>query len=477
MADHSIEITPIDDQIPLLPQTKKDELSLNYINLFFYFINTLFFWQLNIEEGRKVDHLIDINERIDEMFEDLDNSSIKSCTIFKVNVWQRESNPDAYTPKMVSIGPYHKKNTQLGPMKKYKLLYLRRFLQRNKRLEVKSYISELEKVKEKVLKCYEDIEKLGNDSHEFCEMLLFDGCFVVEFIQECCGIHPKREARIINVNGCYIFRDLMLVENQLPFFVLNKLHLMTKEDGELPLAILVNTFFTSFVNWPKRTFESFGETEYCNAENIKHLLHVVHIFSCHGNPKKNSKNDEMSPMVMPNATELSEAGVSYAKVKNMTSLFDIKFENGLMTIPCFTVEDGTETVLRNLIAYEQQSFDVYPTYFSDYANFMDYLIDSDKDVNLLRRKGIIENWIGEDKEVASLFNKIGNGVTVYSTFYYNEECIKATQHCEQPWNRMKANLRHNYFNSPWAGASTVAAIILLLLTATQTVLAFTGAVK
>jgi len=43
MSDHSIEITPIDDQIPLLPQTKKDEVSLNYINLFFYFINTLFF--------------------------------------------------------------------------------------------------------------------------------------------------------------------------------------------------------------------------------------------------------------------------------------------------------------------------------------------------------------------------------------------------------------------------------------------------
>uniref|UniRef100_M1CDD1 Uncharacterized protein n=2 Tax=Solanum tuberosum TaxID=4113 RepID=M1CDD1_SOLTU len=190
---------------------------------------------------------------------------------------------------------------------------------------------------------------------------------------------------------------------------------------------------------------------------------------------------------MPNATELSEAGVSFAKIGNinrnkdnirdMTSLFDIKFEDGLMTIPCFQVCDDTETFLRNLIAYEQQSSDVQPKYFSDYATFMDYLIDSDKDVNLLRRKGIIENWIGEDKEVASLFNKIGNGVTVYSTFYYNEECIKAIQHCEQPWNRMKANLRHNYFNSPWAGASTVAAIILLLLTATQTVLAFTGAVK
>ncbi|KAL3338766.1 hypothetical protein AABB24_027739, partial [Solanum stoloniferum] len=452
MADHSIEITPIDDQIPLLPQTKKDE----------------------IEEERKVDHSIDINERIDEMFADLDNSSIKSCTIFKVNVWLRESNPDAYTPKMVSIGPYHKKNTQLGPMKKYKLLYLRRFLQRNESLDVKSYISELEKVKEKVLKCYEDIEMLGNDSHEFCEMLLFDGCFVVEFIRECCRIYPEGEDKIINVNDSYIFRDLMLLENQLPFFVLNKLHLMTKKDGELPLAILVNKFFTVFVNWPKMTLESFGETEYCNAENSKHLLHVVHIFSCHGNPMKNSKNDKTSSTVMPNATELSEAGVSYAKVKNISSVFDIKFENGLMTIPCFQVEDDTETLLRNLIAYEQQSSDVDPTYFSDYAIFMDHLIDSEKDVNLLCQKGIIVNWIGEDKEVASLFNKIGKGVTTYANFYYKEEIKKAIEHREKPWNRMKANLMRNYFSSPWVGASTVAAIILLILTTIQTILTFTG---
>ncbi|KAG5608650.1 hypothetical protein H5410_019931 [Solanum commersonii] len=294
----SIEITPIDDQIPLLPQTKNDE----------------------IEEGRKVDRLININERIDEMFKD-----------YLLN--------HAYTPKMVSIGPYHKKNTQIGPMKKYKLLYLRWFLQWNERLDVKSYISELEKVKEEVLKCYEDIKKIGNDSQEFCEMLLFDGCFAVEFIREsCCGIYPEVEDKIININHNYIFRDLMLLENQLPFFVLDKLHDMTKQDDELPLAILVNKVFTFFVNCPKMTFESFGKIE-CKAENIKHLLHVLHIFSCHGNPMKKTTNYFMSPTVMPNATELSEAGVSYAKVRNMTSLFDIKFENGLMTIPYYKEEN------------------------------------------------------------------------------------------------------------------------------------------
>ncbi|CAN4090353.1 unnamed protein product [Withania somnifera] len=103
---------------------------------------------------------------------------------------------------------------------------------------------------------------------------------------------------------------------------------------------------------------------------------------------------------------------------------------------------------------------------------MDYLIDSEKDVSLLGQQGIIKNEIGEGKEVANFFNKIGKGVSMSSNFYYKEECRKLDRHCKKPWNRMKASLKHNYFYSPWAGASTIGAIILLILTAIQTVLAF-----
>ncbi|KAG5608644.1 hypothetical protein H5410_019925 [Solanum commersonii] len=280
---HSIEMTTIDDQIPLLPQTENDE----------------------IEEWRKVDHLIDIketngqdtlwsqtkksvNQIFDEMLENLDNSSIEACTIFKVNVGLRESNPDAYTPKMISIGPYHKKNPQRCSMEKYKLLYLQRFLQRKEGLDVESCINELKELKEEAIKCYEDIDELGNDSR-FCQMLLLDGCFVVEFIREYCEMCLQGEEDIINIKDSYIFRDLILLENQLPFFVLNKLHYITKQDDDLPLPILAITSFTFFIDLSKMTPKSFGEIE-CNAENIKHLLHVVHIFSCYENPMKNSKD-------------------------------------------------------------------------------------------------------------------------------------------------------------------------------------------
>ncbi|TMW93016.1 hypothetical protein EJD97_012291 [Solanum chilense] len=419
-----------------------------------------------------------MNQIFDKMFEDLDKSSINLCIIFKVNVRLCESNPDAYTPKMVSIGPYHKKNPQLHPMEKYKLLYLRRFLERQEGLDVQRCIKMLEGMKEDALKCYDDIENLDTD--EFCKMLLLDGCFVVEFIRECCEIYPEEETKIIDlVDYKYnqILRDLLLLENQLPFFILKALHSLTAEYDELPLEELAITLFSHVANLGYICNNLMNLKISDQRHDMKHLLQVVHIVSCPLNFKKlSNENDTKWNKVMPNATELSEAGVSFIKAE--TSLFDIEFDKGLMTIPSIDVVDCTETLMRNFIAYEQQSTDLEYLYFSDYATFMDHLIDSDKDVNLLRRNKIIANWIGEDKEVASLFNKIGNGVTVYSNFYYRKVFLKAVKHCdEKPSNRWKASLKHNYFSSPWVGASTLTVIILLILTTIQTVLAIISIIK
>ncbi|XP_009788155.1 UPF0481 protein At3g47200-like isoform X1 [Nicotiana sylvestris] len=487
---HHIEITQMDHQIPLLYQTSVNEATDN-----------------EIEEGRKVDYLIDIEETngqdqsrlqaiksakqiYDRNFKDFNNPSIKSTTIFKVSAGLSESNPNAYKPMLITIGPYHKHNTELRSIEKYKLMYLQRFLRRKEGIDMESYIREMEELKDEACKCYDNIHDFYNDNiGEFLLMLLLDGCFVVEYIRECCGIIPTGEDIIIS-GGCLdnqVRRDLLLLENQLPFFVLAKLHDMTMDIDQTSFIIMVKCAFLPSL--PKITPASFVENE-GNAKNIKHILQLVHM-SCHpsdmNNPSIEIEHCGKSLIwidIMPNATELCEAGVSFTKVgtvytyleednfEDCTSLFDIKFENGLMKIPCFEVVDDTETILRNLIAYEQQSPNEHSRYFSDYAVFMDHLIDSEKDVNLLRLKGVIRNRIGEDKEVANLFNKIGKGVSISSDFYYKEECRKVVQHCQKPWNRMKANLRHNYFHSPWAGVSTVAAIILLLLTVIQTILSF-----
>ncbi|XP_009789236.1 UPF0481 protein At3g47200-like isoform X2 [Nicotiana sylvestris] len=525
MAQH-IEITPLLDQTPPNEASKNESparprlLKPSPTAATSFFAFAVASHQV-IQEGGKADYIIEIrtadqtNESTNQVFDE------GSSTIFKVNVGLCESNPDAYIPKLISIGPYHKKNPRLRSMEKYKLRYQQRFLQRKAWRDVEYYISEMEKLKDEALKCYDDIGDLESDIiSKFSDLLLLDGCFVVEYIREFYEGVPEGEDKIIDAAWMesLVDRDLLLLENQLPFFILAKLHEMTKDPTDAPFIQMVKYNFGSSL--PKVTPKFINATDDDDAEEIKHLLQVVHMCccpsemntgltrnsrkkkgsskkSCNWNPlrigkskkKFKTKDGDLWHDRMRSATELDEAGIRFSNVgkiyrklnknnkEDAISLFDIKFNNGLLEIPCFEVVNSTETILRNLIAYEQHSSDVHPKYFTDYVIFMDHLINSGKDVNLLRLNGIIRNRIGDDEEVAIMFNKLGEGVIPSTDFFYKVECRKVIEHCEKPWNENMASLRHNYLNSPWAKISTAAAIILLLLTVAQTVLALISTLK
>ncbi|KAL9408615.1 hypothetical protein AB3S75_047067 [Citrus x aurantiifolia] len=174
------------------------------------------------------------------------------------------------------------------------------------------------------------------------------------------------------------------------------------------------------------------------------------------------------------ATEIPEAGIEFRKVevdKDDDSLFDIKFENGVMKMPSLEIGDATETIFQNLIAYEQCSQDLNLKHVIDYVEFLKCLINSSKDAELLRRCGIIENLLGDDEAIATLLKKLCDGVVLGEKFYYWEVFNKVIHHCSRRRNKWMAKLRHDYFNTPWAIISVLAALFLLLLTLLQSLFA------
>ncbi|KAF8015760.1 hypothetical protein BT93_H1329 [Corymbia citriodora subsp. variegata] len=368
-------------------------------------------------------------------------------SIFKVRHPLREVNEKAYDPEILAIGPYHHGNDKYKFMEEQKLRYLQRLLERRNEGSLDKCMSKLRELEQQAHNCY--AETIDASQENFLAMMLIDGCFIIELFRK----FNMKELRdeddrideddpIMHESGIRtsIERDLLLLENQVPLFILSTLYDLTKgPDEHHEFSYVAIEYFNIELGGPirKPTIDkSQGE----------HLLHLYHIHAL--------------------GDRAVGVGVRFRALQE-GELSDIKFVNGILAIPVLYVEDNTETQFRNLIAYEQYRLSRGINYFTDYVTFLDCLINSSKDVKVLRHAGIIKNYMGDDEVVAQMFNKIGDHVTV-SDSYYSEIFQKVNAHCAKRTKVWMAKLRRDYFHSPWAFLSALAAIVLLLLTIAET---------
>ncbi|KAI5318862.1 hypothetical protein L3X38_038570 [Prunus dulcis] len=140
-------------------------------------------------------------------------------------------------------------------------------------------------------------------------------------------------------------------------------------------------------------------------------------------------------------------------------------------IPFFVlqVDDWTETLFRNLLVFEQ-CHDHHMRYITQFIYFMAGMIRTSKDVDLLTEHEIISSGLGSNDKLCALIERIGQGVGFnVRTYCYRSLSTKLNAYCKVPWHKWKANLKRDYFNTPWKLASTIAAIVLLVLTLIQTI--------
>ncbi|GKU99436.1 hypothetical protein SLEP1_g12289 [Rubroshorea leprosula] len=393
--------------------------------------------------------------------------------LFKVN-------EKAYEPYVISIGPYHRGKDHLKEMEGQKVQSLKWLLQRNTYQSVETYLSEIRNMEKEIRNCYS--EPLDISKEEFVEMMVLDGCFIIQFFTKNLGDSFCYSGLIYSS----ILHDLVLVENQLPFFVLLKLLNIISSKFPTVVFNMVGVtdprshFIRKVLKKFKKDMPGLTVDRTYNDDSIQEVEHLVHLLHSNWRPSKEATDeydkqtkDWKWHFMIPSATELREAGIEFQVVETegdnvKRSLFDIKFKNGKLEMPAVTIEDGTESLYRNLIACEQ--FDnSEPRYLTEYVKLMDCLINSGKDVELLCKKEIIVNFLGDHETVAILFNRLGDHTNLSKkNFFYAQLFKDVHKHYKTPWNKRKANLRHNYFNTPWAFISFLAATLLLLLTVLQT---------
>lgn len=94
-------------------------------------------------------------------------------------------------------------------------------------------------------------------------------------------------------------------------------------------------------------------------------------------------------VTIPSASKLIKSGIKFEPY--FGNVMNVEFQNKILKLPKIIIYNTTEIILRNLMVYETTIIKKY--YILQYSYFMDNLIDTIDDVNILVDHGIIVNNI------------------------------------------------------------------------------------
>ncbi|KAL0415390.1 UNVERIFIED_CONTAM: hypothetical protein Slati_3370900 [Sesamum latifolium] len=197
----------------------------------------------NFDERKWID---EIRKTLDEEIEEETEIPV---TIFAVPKTLFISDPNSYTPQEVAIGPYHHLRAELYDMETYKVAAAKRNQGELRNLKLHEIVAHLSELELKIRACYHRPVSFGSEALAW--MMAVDVSFLFEFF-EVCGVRkgkiltkvPSRLAHMISISGHKtthynaILRDIMMLENQIPLFVIK---LLLKFQLSSPDEVLFDT--------------------------------------------------------------------------------------------------------------------------------------------------------------------------------------------------------------------------------------------
>ncbi|PWA55721.1 hypothetical protein CTI12_AA425290 [Artemisia annua] len=395
-----------------------------------------------------------------------------SCCIFRLPQSIVEINKEAYRPRIVSIGPYHYGNKDLNMIQEHKWRFLNDLITRSRKT-LGEFMNMMVSMDKEIRESYsESIDQFS--AKELAKMMVLDGVFLIELFRKVGKLVNTHQDdpifRMVWVSP-FLMRDLLKIENQIPFFVLQKLFDASSTNIDTrPLRALILEFFNYLVDRQQEVLH-----KYENQEG-KHLLDFFRK-SFIKNENENhvasraiveKSNHPASLKLIPPATKLVIAGVKFKANPQAESFLDIKFQNGLLLIPQINMDDFYSSFFLNCVAFEQ-CYSHCSKDITTYVVFMGCLMNTSTDVGLLSEKKIIENYFGTDKEIAKFFKNVGKDVAFDTRNNYLIGLFsELNSYCKNGWHVGFAGFKHTYFSSPWAAISALAASMLLILAALQT---------
>ncbi|EXB67205.1 hypothetical protein L484_025683 [Morus notabilis] len=166
--------------------------------------------------------------------EELEDDSEVPVSIFNVPKILMASDLDSYTPQEVAIGPYHFWRPELYEMERYKLTAAKRAQKHLKNLKFQDLVQQLTKHEHRIRACYH--KYLDVNGETLAWMMAMDASFLLEFLQVYANLNEEKVLRRLSSRMSHlvdyarrksahntILRDIVMLENQIPLFVLIKM--------------------------------------------------------------------------------------------------------------------------------------------------------------------------------------------------------------------------------------------------------------
>ncbi|KAL6658801.1 hypothetical protein ACP70R_002841 [Stipagrostis hirtigluma subsp. patula] len=348
-------------------------------------------------------------------------------------------------PSVVAIGPYHHGLPHLQEMEKVKHAAALQFC-RDAGRSAKEVYEKIFSIAGDTRSCYTATDGTSllapclRDA-EFAAMLFLDGCFLLQLMTK--GYEPPIAGRILS-SSASIYKDIFLLENQIPWQVLEALMefwglvdegLSSKKTPEYVVrdwivSILTTSFFGRKLGMPFRKFlqiflmncrrmrqeekdtpsQEKEETDTADESSTNngdskppHLLGLLRFIVIRGMPSQKRKGQYTS-------LSMSTSGRGFSHLKDMNIQKKTCF--GELTLPPLFLNDVVACGLVNLAALEAaeainaSSLDSDGYVVSSYLSVMTMLMDREEDVHELRGKGVLCSRLS-NAETLAFFKGLG----------------------------------------------------------------------
>ncbi|KAA8535249.1 hypothetical protein F0562_030252 [Nyssa sinensis] len=351
---------------------------------------------------------------------EIDINGLGGC-IFEVPKSIRAFKPEAYTPQLLALGPYHHFLPELYQTQLAKLSAAKEVLRLYQLLNFEQLINDLKELELPIRVCYN--KYLDLDPNTLAWILAIDGLFLLHFFSIDMHNEDHFAGGKLKINA--IIADIMMLENQIPIILLREFRGLSHHMVILkPEVMEMREMIIEEV-----------QVEYSReiGENVGQIIHVAtdlgipgaaviqkaftiketmqQIYDLLGKEGNNSRTEgetlKVEKIKIPKVSQLC----NLAKIKfcaNGGGIRHIQFDEKELTfyLPLITLNVNSEVILRNLVAYEILSAKPEPTLeFAQYVDLMSGIINDADDVRLLKEAGIIEGSL-TNEEIVSLFNHI-----------------------------------------------------------------------